>query len=171
MHEILILYILLVSQNTMYGIAKAINKSFGFLSNPSFGTLQPALKRLEKQGFVKADKFFTDGGKPYFYYSITDEGKVFLNGKIRALPSKNPVQFIPEVKLKLVCSDILNPIEKKDLYKALKTELNKLRTQTEDILKSESYSDNPTGRLVLDNSVCECKNLVDLIEGLEKCPQ
>ena len=51
------------------------------------------------------------------------------------------------------------------------SELNKLKTQTEDILKSESYSNNSAGRLVLDNSICEFKNLIDLIEGLEKCPQ
>lgn len=171
MHEILILYILLNAQNTMYGIAKTISKNYGFLSNPSFGTIQPALKRLEKNGLINSDKYFTDGGKPYFYYSITKEGREYLNGKIRALPSQNPIQLIPEIKLKLMCSNILNPLEKKDLYKALKLQLNKLKTQAEDILKSDIYQNNSEGRLVLDNSICEYGNIITLIEGLEKCPQ
>ena len=71
MNEVIILYMLLKSHSTMYGISKNMKKIFGAITKPGFGTIQPALKRMEKQGYVKSDKFYTDGGKPYFYYSIT----------------------------------------------------------------------------------------------------
>ena len=171
MHEILILYILSGGQNTMYGLTKYISKLFGSFAKPSFGTIQPALKRLEKKGYVKSDKFFTEGGKPYFYYSVTSDGEKHLREKILKPPFKNPIQLIPETKIKLICSDILEDNEKKSLYKTLKTEFIKLKSETEGILTSEVFSNNHSGRMVIDNTVCEYKNIIDLIEGLEKCLQ
>ena len=171
MHEILILHTLLNGQNTMYGLTKQILKTFGFLTKPSFGTIQPALKRLEKKNYVKSDKFYTEGGKPYFYYSIMPEGKDFLIKKILKSPVKNPVQLYPEIKIKLVCSNILEDNDKKVLYQDLKLELTKLKTESETIQKSNSFSSNSYGRIVLDNTIYEYKNLIDLIEGFEKCLQ
>ena len=168
MHEILILYILLKGQSTMYGVSKSISQQFGYISNPSFGTIQPALKRLEKKGFIKSDKFFTDGGKPYFFYSITSEGKEFLIEKLKSKPSKNPIQLYPEILLKLTCMDILTPTDKDGLCKILKTEVMKLKNQAETILASDFYQDNPSGRMVLNGVVCSYKSLNDLIERLEK---
>lgn len=152
----------------MYGISKTVSKLFGYITNPSFGTIQPALKRLEKKSFVKSDKFFTEGGKPYFYYSITPQGKEFLVDKLKSKPSKNPIQLFPEIKIKLTCLDILTSEDKKELCKVLKAEVLKLKTQAEAILSAGDYDDNYTGRMVLDNAVCEYKNMYDLIERLEK---
>ena len=152
----------------MYGISKTVSKLFGYITNPSFGTIQPALKRLEKKSFVKSDKFFTEGGKPYFYYSITPQGKEFLVAKLKSKPSKNPIQLFPEIKIKLTCLDILTSEDKKEFCKVLKAEVLKLKTQAESILSAGDYDDNFTGRMVLDNAVCEYKNMYDLIERLEK---
>ena len=171
MHEILILYILLDAQNTMYGIFKVISKNFGFITNPSFGTIDPALKRLQKQNYVISNKLFSDGGKPYYYYSITPEDKEFLIKKIKEKPCLNPIQAYPEIKIKLICSNILDDSEKKSLYKLLKPEIIKIKTKAEEVLKSEVFSANHFARIVVDNTVCECKNMYDLIEGLEKCLQ
>ena len=171
MHEILILYILLNSQNTMYGITKIISKNFGFISNPSFGTIDPAIKRLMKQNYISSSKFFTEGGKPYYYYSITPQGKEFLTSKIKEKPSANPIQAYQEIKIKLICSDILENQEKKSLYKLLKNEVLNLKTKAENVLKSDIFSSNHSARIVLDNTVCECNNMYDVIEGLEKCLQ
>lgn len=171
MHEILILYILLNAQNTMYGISKLISKNFGFISNPSFGTIGPALKRLEKQNYVSSSKFFTEGGKPYYYYTITPNGKDFLINKIKEKPMENPIQMYQEVKVKLICSDILELSDKKTLYNLLKSEIGKQKIKAEEVLKSDTFSTNHSARIVIDNIVCECKNMYDLIEGLEKCLQ
>ena len=168
MHEILILYLLTKNQSTMYGIAKSITKLFGYITNPSFGTLQPAIKRLEKKGCVTNSKFYTEGGKPYFYYSITPKGKEFLVEKLKSKPSKNPIQLNPEIKIKLSCCDVLSSEERKEMFTLLKTEMMKLKTGAEKTLSSELWCDNFFGKMVLDNSVCEYKNLYELIERLEK---
>ena len=112
MNEIIILYLLSSGQNTMYGIAKTLFKLYGSMTKPSFGTIQPAFKRLENQKFIKSDKFITDGGKPYYYFSITDEGSSFLREKLLSDITENPTQFITEAKIRISCSDILSKEEK-----------------------------------------------------------
>ncbi len=166
MNEILILYILNKSQTTMYGLSKCINKNYGSITKPSFGTLQPALKKLEGKKYIFSSKFYTEGGKPYFYYSVTEEGLSYLKEKLLKNTSLNPTQFISMTKIKIACADILNDTEKKELFKNLKTGLTKLKTETEQAL-SENWTKNTYHKLVLNNTICEYKNLIDLIEELK----
>ena len=166
MNEILILYILNKSQTTMYGLSKTINKIYGSVTKPSFGTLQPALKKLEQNKYIFASKFYTEGGKPYFYYSITENGLQFLKERLIKNTSTNPTQFLSMTKIKLACCDILEPTEKEIIFKQLKANLSKLKTEAEKAL-SGNWKDNFYCRMVLDNNVCEYKNLINLIEGLE----
>lgn len=166
MNEILILYILNKSQTTMYGLSKCINKNYGSITKPSFGTLQPALKKLEEKKYIFSSKFYTEGGKPYFYYSVTEEGLSYLKEKLLKNTSLNPTQFISMTKIKIACADILNDTEKEELFKNLKTGLTKLKTEAEQAL-SENWPKNTYHRLVLNNTVCEYKNLIDLIEELK----
>lgn len=167
MNEILILYTLTKSQITMYGLSKSINKSFGAITKPGFGTIQPALKRMEKKGLVKSDKFFTDGGKPYFYYSITDEGVDYLKKKLLKKISTNPIQFIPFAKIKIACLDILSDDERKTLLSSLKTSLMKIKLDAEKSLSIDESKENYYQRMVLDSTVCEYNNFINLIGGLE----
>ena len=71
MIEILILYELNKKILTMYGISKEIKSEFSVLTLPSYGTIKPALIRLEKSGYVKTQKTMSSGGRPSIYYTIT----------------------------------------------------------------------------------------------------
>ena len=53
MIELLILFVLNRKVLTMYGVSKEIKELFSVLTTPSYGTIKPALTRLEKGGFVK----------------------------------------------------------------------------------------------------------------------
>ena len=167
MTEMLILYILLERQSTMYGLGKSIKQYFGSITTPGLGTIQPALKRLEKQEYIKADKFFTEGGKPYYYYSITNDGKNALITEILSKPSTNPVQLLPAAKLKLICSNILDNREKKELCNTLKTEILKVYNHAEKTIKSDYFANNYSAKIVMNNLLCEYKNTLDMIEGLK----
>ena len=50
MIELLILYELSKKVLTMYGVSKEIRREFSVLTTPSYGTIKPALNRLEKSG-------------------------------------------------------------------------------------------------------------------------
>lgn len=151
----------------MYGLAKTLQKNFGSITKPGFGTLQPALKRMEKNNIIKSDKFFTEGGKPYYYYSITDIGKDFLKNKLVEKISNNPTQFLPNSKIKIACSDILENEDKQKLYSMIKNGLLKLKKEAENAIKSEDTNNHFCKKMILDNTICEYKNFITLIEGLE----
>ena len=48
MIELLILFVLNRKVLTMYGVSKEIKELFSVLTTPSYGTIKPALTRLEK---------------------------------------------------------------------------------------------------------------------------
>lgn len=168
MNELLILYLLTKSKSTMYGLSKFLNKNYGMITKPGFGTLQPALKRLEKQGYVSADKYFTEGGKPYYYYSVTTKGTEFFKKKMLEKSSINPTQFLPMAKIKISCSDILTLEEQKELYRIVKNGLLSIKIDAENYINSESSSANGAHRLLVDSIICEYNNLITLVEGLER---
>ena len=78
MIELLILYKLSKKVLTMYGISKDIHEDFSVLTTPSYGTIKPALNRLEKLGTMKTQKTMSSGGRPSTYYSITQKGVDYM---------------------------------------------------------------------------------------------
>jgi PadR family transcriptional regulator, regulatory protein PadR len=58
-----------------YGIANAIRATSGELLRVETGSLYPALHRLERQGWVKAEWKQTETGQRAKYYRLTAAGK------------------------------------------------------------------------------------------------
>src|SRR6201996_603591 len=58
-----------------YGIANAIRATSGDLLRVETGSLYPALHRLERQGWVKAEWKQSDTGQRAKYYRLTPAGK------------------------------------------------------------------------------------------------
>lgn len=166
MIELLILYELNKKVLTMYGVSKEIKSKFSMLTTPSYGTIKPALNRLEKRGCVKTQKTMSSGGRPSTYYSITSLGVDELKELLLSVPLDNPIQFLPTARIKLFCAEILNIQERLVMFKNIKTkaelvlvDINRSLTGTE----QDFYS-----KMVLDNLLCEYKNLILLLEGFER---
>ena len=64
MIELLILYEINKKVLTMYGISKEIKSEFSVLLLPSYGTIKPALNRLEKANWIMTQKLMREGGRP-----------------------------------------------------------------------------------------------------------
>lgn len=58
-----------------YGIANAIRATSGDLLRVETGSLYPALHRIEKQGWLKAEWKQTETGQRAKYYRLTPAGK------------------------------------------------------------------------------------------------
>jgi DNA-binding PadR family transcriptional regulator len=165
MIELLILYELNTKVLTMYGVSKFIKNSFSVLTTPSYGTIKPALNRLERAGFVKIQKNITKGGRPSTYYSITKNGVEELKRLILSPPLENPIQFLTTSRVKLYCADVLEPSSQKELLKQLKLKAESIVLDTQKLL--EARSDNFYPKMVFDNLICEYKNFISLLEGFE----
>jgi len=63
MTELLILAILLEGEYTTYKIRQKIKNMFSVFLSASFGSIHPALKKLEKNGFISAKREMSGGGQ------------------------------------------------------------------------------------------------------------
>ena len=168
MIEIMILYILLKHDLTMYAIHKRIQENFLAFTSPSFGAVKPALVRLEKQGCISSSKIMSDGGKLSVYYSITKEGVKELRTLLLKPLSQNPLQFLSDARIKLSCVSFLEGADAHDVFVDIKSNALLHKLNAEKILSDEYTPLTFQQRIVLDNAVCEYKNFVSLVEGLEK---
>ena len=64
---------------TGYELKKKFSISFSFFSGLSYGSIYPALKKMEQEGWLTLEVEIQDGSPNRKVYTITDEGrKVFL---------------------------------------------------------------------------------------------
>lgn len=165
MIELLILFELSKTVLTMYGVSKNIRGDFSVLTTPSYGTIKPALIRLEKGGFVKTQKTISEGGRPSIFYSITKEGINELKRLIMEEPLENPIHFLPMARIKLACAEILEKDEQLKMLRLLKAKAESILVDTKNIMTFKDLSYYP--KLVFDNLTCEYKNFISLLEGFE----
>ncbi|RFA32453.1 PadR family transcriptional regulator [Virgibacillus dokdonensis] len=80
-----ILLLSLLQNRDMYGyeMVKALKKNSNELYNMSEGTLYPALKRLEKKGWLQSYWGDSESGGRRKYYQITQQGKNELGKKLQ----------------------------------------------------------------------------------------
>ena len=167
MIELLILFVLSSAPLTMYGVLKSILKNFSPYTKPSFGTIKPALLRLEKKGILITSKSISDGGKVSILYSLTTKGLDELKNKILSVDTENPVQFLTNARIQLACASFLDFSSQQILFEKLKKRAIIIRTDAENKISDDSISPTYFHRLVLDNTICEYNNFINLIEGLE----
>ena len=168
MIELLVLNALLKRDTTMYGVSKYIEENFAPFTRPSFGAIKPALRRLENNGFITSRKSMSDGGKLSVFYTISKTGKdEFIRLMLEPL-SENPLQFFSDARVKLSCAISLNQDEKKKLFFQIKFLAQKHKTAAENILNNEYNQLSFYQKIILDNAVCEYKNFITIIEGLER---
>lgn len=167
MIELLILYILSEREMTMYAILKQILDVFGAYTQPSFGAIKPALTRLEKEGFLRSRKAMSDGGKLSGFYSITDDGREELKTLLLEKISDNPLQFPSTAGIKISCASFLDNDKRKMMFYRLKTKAQEHRYTAESTLQNEK-SLSFYQRIILDNTLLEYKNLITILENLEK---
>ena len=168
MIELLILYTLTKRDFTMYAIQKHIEEYFGAFTKPGFGSIKPALNRLEEKGFLTSRKILSDGGKPSGYYTITSKGKNELTKLLLEDMSENPVQFMSEARIKLSLAANLSQDERKKMFLYVKTRTLQHKNKAEKILQDEYTPLTFYQKIVLDNAICEYSNFITIIEGLEK---
>jgi PadR family transcriptional regulator, regulatory protein PadR len=66
-----------------YGIARRIEQTSGDLLEVRYGTLYPALMKLEQEGFISAEWGVSDNNRKAKYYSLTRAGRKQLAKEAR----------------------------------------------------------------------------------------
>ena len=70
-----------------YGIARRIEQTSGQLLAINYGTLYPALLKLEQEGDIEAEWGVSDNNRRARFYKLTGEGRKHLTGESARLVS------------------------------------------------------------------------------------
>lgn len=80
---------LMYGNMTGYDLKKIFSLSFSFFSGLSYGSIYPALKKMEQEGLISLQVEVQDGTPNRKVYSITDAGRTAF---IHALKTSNPAE-------------------------------------------------------------------------------
>ena len=75
-----------------YGIARRIEQTSGQMLLVNYGTLYPALLKLEQGGYVASEWGVSDNNRRAKFYRLTRAGRKQVE---RALAERNPERFVP----------------------------------------------------------------------------
>ena len=163
MIEAVILYVLNKYDATIYRVARIIDELFFAYLKSSTGTINPALKRLEKLGCVQYIEKMSDGGMLSKIYSITSEGKKYLKEMLLGFNQINPYHVVNEAKIALFCSDFLSINEysefKNNMLNVL--ELHKIKLQNG--LKNEYISLKEIQKQSVEITLEEIEKLIKIL--------
>lgn len=163
MIEIVILYVLNKYDATIYRVSKIIDELFFGYLKPSAGTLNPALKRLEKMGCVEFREKMSDGGMLSKIYSITSEGKKHLIDLLQTYTLTNPYHILNEAKILLYCSDILSINELIAFKENLLNNLELYKIKLENGMKNEYITLNDVQKNTVKITLDEVGELINLL--------
>ena len=110
----------------------------------------------------------SDGGKLSVFYSVTNSGQKELRELLIAPMSINPLQFISDAKVKLCCASFLGTDDRKILYEEIKSKAYLFMSKAKNIADDEYTKNDFYQKIILDNTICEYKNFISMVEGLEK---
>lgn len=163
MIEIVILYILNKYDTTIYRISKIIDEFFFAYLKSSTGTINPALKRLEKMGCVEYIDKMSEGGMLSKIYSITPAGKKHLTHLLLTFNTINPYHIINEAKIAIYCSEVLSINETLEFKENMLNHLDLHKIKLERGLKNEYIELNETQKKTVEITLEEIDKLKNLL--------
>lgn len=98
---------------TGYELKKAFSLSFSFFSGLSYGSIYPALNRMERQGLITMRMEIQDGAPNRKIYTITNEGREAFIQALRA--PFTPERFRSSFLMRLFFFAYLSPQERKTI--------------------------------------------------------
>lgn len=158
-----ILYVLNKYDATIYRVGKLIDELFFMTLKTSTGTINPAIKRLEKLGCVECVDKMSEGGMFSKIYSITPVGKKHLAELLLTYRAANPYHILNEAKIALYCSDVLSINELVEFKQNMLNNLELFKIKLERGFKNEYITLSETQKKVIESTLEEVNKLIELL--------
>jgi len=162
MTELLILAVLFDGENTIYRIRKKILERFSLFAAGSFGSIHPALKKLELSNCISVKRKITSGGKKSSLYTITKSGKKYFEELMTDEIPENIEYSKDTAYLKLLLIDMLDEnlqkYTKSNIKRYFEVKLSEIKKQLE-LLQNPPKNDKENNR----NKIALLKHIFDKI--------
>ena len=167
MIEILILYSVYKREKTLYGIRKDIFDIFGVYTKPSIGTIHPALKKLTKAGALTYSEKFSDGGKKFSFYAITNKGKTAFKELFFSLPSDNPSLFYTQLQIRFATMGLLDIQDRQEFISETHKKIELYIVDIQNRLNDEYLEFDYFQKQIMIRTLSEMKSLITYIKQLK----
>ncbi|MEO1397747.1 MAG: PadR family transcriptional regulator [Pseudomonadota bacterium] len=160
----LCLAVLNCSESTGYEIRKLVSEGhFSHFVDASYGSIYPALAKMEQEGLVTAREEFQPGKPPRKVYSVTDEGRdAFLVALTK--PAQKDI-FKSEFLLLAMCAEMMQP---DDVRRAVDTQLDYLAREIQQINEEVAQVDLAGATWVADYGRTCLQASIDYVSGNRK---
>lgn len=163
MIEAVILYVLNKYDATIYRVARIIDELFFAYLKSSAGTINPALKRLEKLGCVQYVEKMSDGGMLSKTYSITPEGKKHLRELLLSFKELNPYHIVNTAKIAVFCSDFLSVADYNEFKENMLNNLELHKIKLQNGLKNEYINLKEIQKKSVEITLDEVEKLIKIL--------
>jgi len=136
MTELLILAILLNGEYTIYKIKQKIKNNFSVFLSASFGSIHPALKKLEKGGFISAKRRMSSGGQKSSTYFITIDGKEHFKNLMISEITESPACSNQLINIKMMLLDLLDENLRKKTIDSIKKHYELYLLSSEELIET-----------------------------------
>lgn len=145
----LCLAILYFGETTGYDIKKlSMEGKYSHFVDASFGSIYPALTKLEKEALVTCRQEAQEGKPPRKIYAITEKGRDAFRNELLEPPA--PDIFKSEFLLISLCAEIIGP---EQTTKAIDTHIEHLRAKLDHLEKVRLETEGDAARWTCDYGV------------------
>ncbi len=167
MIELLILYILNSRERTVYALRRDIIERFKMITQPSLGTIHPALKRLLAKDAVKFTQKYSEGGKKSTYYSLAQNGKKVFKELFFEDMSQNPTIFHSHLSARILTISMLDKESRSEFLDELSKNLELQKLETQKSLDNPYVEYDEWQKGVISETLNEISSLMALVERLK----
>ena len=167
--QTVILGFLMQKSMTGYDLKKAFSMSFSFFSSLSYGSIYPALKKMEELGQVSKKVEIQDGAPNRKIYTITGKGRKAFLESLRGplIPERHKSPFL----MKLFFFAHLAPEERKAITAGLLNFVEQTRNQLESLRPEIELRADPFQLLCFEFGVRMsrdlARNLSEVVSAME----
>ncbi len=163
MSEIVILYILCRYDATIYKISKIVEELFFAFLKPSLGSLNPAVKKLEKLGCIEIEDKMSQGGMNSKICSITPYGRKYLKSLLLDFDFSNPSNLLNNARIALFCSNVLDEGEKEEFKNNIKNHLILLKAKINQGLNDPYITLDELQKKLCEQKASEIEKILDIL--------
>jgi DNA-binding PadR family transcriptional regulator len=169
----ILLGFLMRNSMTGYDLKKAFSLSFAFFSGLSYGSIYPALKKMEKNGLITKQVEIRDGAPNRKVYTITETGRIeFLNSLKSPLPPEQPKSTF---LMRLFFFDHLSPQDRKSVAQKHLGSIEQMQAQLQSVQPEVAARADRFQYLCYEFGLRSlgdlARNLSDVINALEEEPK
>jgi DNA-binding PadR family transcriptional regulator len=120
MLDMIILGVICLKEMTVYELKKALDNSINHFYTTSYGSIHPALVKLERKGFVESTKYMS-GGRAKKRYAPTVEGRAAFKEWLRS--DLHVSRMREDSLVRIFFFGLLEPRERKRILKGYLAEI------------------------------------------------